>query len=784
MKTIRLYISFLIISIFSGYLQAANLDSLLNAVNTTKSSEQAQLFNQIARAYIPRNVDTCIFYINKALKAAETNDQPHETAQAYLYFAVIKKRQNNLEQANSFYQKVIDSFKDVRDTALVSKAYNGLAQIEFSKGNLYQAIDYLKKTIELKEKINDKRGEGIAYQTLGNVYGRLSENDKAIENFQIAMKLFREINDLKSISANLNSIGILYENLSTGNDTNNLSEALKYYLQALDINREIKNLQGMAEDMSNIGNIHAQFAEFFLNKIENHNYHSKIQLDSLLLLKNKYIQKSRENYDGARKIQEQLNNVEGIITAEINLGALSIIDSSYAQALTYFQAARKIIDQIDSPPYLTSLILYYDAQANMQLGNYNESLKLLEQSVIISEDADIKKTLMQDMNLLTDVYDSLGRYKDALSVHRRYAAIKDSIFTEETNNLSQEWSKRYRTKEKEQLLQAKEAKLKQQQIENKQQRLMLYGLGIIIIFVVVFIFLIFRQYRQKKRANEVLEAKNLLITQQKQEITDSIQYAQYIQLAVLPQLTSISSMMVDHFILFRPRDIVSGDFYWMKEMKASNSLMITAADCTGHGVPGAFMSLLGISFLNEITSHRGLDSPGLILDQLKQKVIDSLHQTEEVGSSHDGMDMSFVVVNKNEKQIKYAGANNPLYIIRSNEKPPLESEKMIQGDTHTLYEIKADKMPIGISHASDAKFTTHTIDYLEGDTIYLFSDGYADQFGGEKYKKLKYAPFKKMLLANINLPMDEQKQEIEELHLKWKGNMEQTDDIIVIGIRL
>ncbi|MCD6365958.1 MAG: SpoIIE family protein phosphatase, partial [Bacteroidales bacterium] len=504
------------------------------------------------------------------------------------------------------------------------------------------------------------------------------------------------------------------------------------------------------------------------------------QKDSLMQLAKENYQKATNNYQKAQKIQIEINDIKGFVITETNLGAFYISSKDYPKALEQLDDALEKVKEIDSPPYLTSIILYYRSQTNLFLQEPEKALADINQSLKIAKESNIKKTLSEDYNLLTDVYDFLGRYKEALYAHRQYGILKDSIFSEKTNKLSQEFGKR----ENERQLELKESQIKQQEIENKQQRLFLYGLGIIIIFIVVFIFLIFRQYRQKKRANEVLEAKNLLITQQKQEITDSIQYAQYIQLAVLPQLTSVSTMMVDHFILFRPRDIVSGDFYWMKELTASNSLMITAADCTGHGVPGAFMSLLGISFLNEITSYRELNSPGLILDQLKQKVIESLHQTEEVGSSHDGMDMSFVIINKNEKHVKYAGANNPLYIIRSNEMPPVESDKMLQGETHTLYEIKADKMPIGISHASDAKFTTHTINYLEGDTIYLFSDGYADQFGGEKYKKLKYMPFKKILLENINLSMDKQKQEIEELHLQWKGDREQTDDIIVIGIRL
>ncbi len=771
---------FIFLSSVASHVFAVNLDSLLQMENKVKPDEQAELFNRIAREYIRIDEGKAVFYINKALSAADKAHQPEETAQAYLYFAVVKKRQNNLDQATAFYQKVIDSFEKTNDTSLVSKAYTGLAQIKYTNGSLFQAIKYLDKTIELKQSINDLKGSGIAYNTMGNVYARLGENDKAIENYEKALNIFNEIDYQQGVATNLNAIGVVYETLANYNNFENFSEALKYYSQAKDIQAKIGNRNEESRSISNIGNIYSQMYGYYQIQLDASKNYSSIQRDSLMQLANENYRKAIKNYQEAQRIQIEINDIKGYVTSETNLGAFYINSKDYTKALEQLDDALEKVKEIDSPPYLTSIVLYYRARANLFLSQSQEALVDIKKSLQIAKESNIKKTLSEDYNLLTDVYDSLGRYKDALYAHRQYVSLKDSIFNEQTNKLIQEFGK----KENERQLELKESQIKQQEAENKQQRLMLYGLGVIIIFVVIFIFLIFRQYRQKKRANEILEAKNLLITQQKQEITDSIQYAQYIQLAVLPQVSAISTMVADHFILFKPRDIVSGDFYWMKELKTSNSLMVTAADCTGHGVPGAFMSLLGISFLNEITSHRELDSPGLILDQLKQKVIESLHQTEEVGSSHDGMDMSFIIINKNEKHVKYAGANNPLYLIRSNEMPPVESEKKIEGETHTLYEIKADKMPIGISHASHSKFTTHTFDYIEGDAIYLFSDGYADQFGGKKYKKMKYASFKQMLLANINLPMVEQKHQIDELHMKWKGGNEQTDDIIVIGIRL
>lgn len=257
-----------------------------------------------------------------------------------------------------------------------------------------------------------------------------------------------------------------------------------------------------------------------------------------------------------------------------------------------------------------------------------------------------------------------------------------------------------------------------------------------------------------------------MITQQKQEITDSIHYAKRIQTALLPPTHIIKSYLSDHFILFKPKDIVSGDFYWMTEK--NDSLVITAVDCTGHGVPGAFMSLLGVAYLNEIVNKVEELTASEMLNQLRQYVIRSLHQRETEGETKDGMDMSLCIIDKKNRKLEFAGANNPLYVIRNGE----------------LIETKGDKMPIGFHIRDDLPFTNHIIDFEPEDSIYLFSDGYADQFGGPDGKKLKYKPFKEILLQNNPLPMSEQKKVLDETFMEWKGELPQLDDVVVIGFKL
>ena len=283
--------------------------------------------------------------------------------------------------------------------------------------------------------------------------------------------------------------------------------------------------------------------------------------------------------------------------------------------------------------------------------------------------------------------------------------------------------------------------------------------------------LIKERTRELEDANAEIEAQRDLATNQrdqigaqKKEITDSIYYAERIQRSLLPQAAFLKKLLPEHFILFKPRDIVSGDFYWVNEK--SGKVYISAADCTGHGVPGAFMSMLGISFMNEIVSKKEETGPEEILNQLRKYIIKALKQEGQDGEGKDGMDMSILVFDKEQKTLCFAGANNPLYFIREG----------------NLQEIKADKMPVGI-HEKMNSFTRHTFDIQRGDTFYIFSDGYADQFGGAKAKKFMYSNFKQLLVTIQTKSMREQGKILEDTLESWKGDVEQIDDIIVIGLR-
>lgn len=290
-----------------------------------------------------------------------------------------------------------------------------------------------------------------------------------------------------------------------------------------------------------------------------------------------------------------------------------------------------------------------------------------------------------------------------------------------------------------------------------------------------------------------IEAQRDMLADQKEEIENnnkeilkSHEYAKKIQTSTLPDLESLNSLISDHFLFFRPRDIVSGDFFWTATVE--NTTVLTVSDCTGHGVPGAFMSMLGMSLLKEIVQKEYITHPAVILRRLRKEVINALGQKGQPGEQRDGMDLALITLFHDSGKLAYAGAYNPLYIARRKEQPRPEIENIsvfesLEDNGYILYEIQADKMPIGYFVKMD-KFSSHELELREGDNIYLFSDGYPDQFGGPRGKKFKYKPFKEMLLRNAHLSMKQQNQILGETLDDWMGIQAQVDDICVIGLRI
>lgn len=253
------------------------------------------------------------------------------------------------------------------------------------------------------------------------------------------------------------------------------------------------------------------------------------------------------------------------------------------------------------------------------------------------------------------------------------------------------------------------------------------------------------------------------LQKQKKELTDSIRYASYIQQAMLPSLELFSRLLPESVVFFKPRELVSGDFYWISRQR--KKIILAAVDCTGHGVPGGLMSVLGISFLNEMVSRGEALTASSLLNQLRERVMKALHQTGRWDEQKDGMDIALCIIDTGNHVLHFAGANNPAYLVRNDE----------------LLEIPGDKMPIGIHMVTEKSFTNHMLDIAKNDKVYIFTDGFIDQFGGEKSKKFKNIRFRELIRNVAKLPFSKQFEFLEDQLVQWKGNLPQIDDILIIG---
>jgi serine phosphatase RsbU (regulator of sigma subunit) len=273
------------------------------------------------------------------------------------------------------------------------------------------------------------------------------------------------------------------------------------------------------------------------------------------------------------------------------------------------------------------------------------------------------------------------------------------------------------------------------------------------------------------KETHMAQVKNIMDTENKPQgkyrrnIDESLKYASYIQRALLPSPLNMKRSLPEHFLVFMPRDIVSGDFYFLAQKKSL--LIVAVADCTGHGVPGAFLSILGLTFLNEIVHYGNYSSASSILNQMREKIMKAMRQTGDEDEQKDGIDIALGIINTETNQLNYSGAFNPVYIVKKN----------------NIMELLGDTMPIGIAADEEKSFTDHSCELDEGDLIYFFTDGFVDQFGGPKGKKFKYQPFRSLILTISTLPIHKQKEKLIDTFNAWKGNLPQLDDVLMLGWR-
>lgn len=587
------------------------------------------------------------------------------------------------------------------DPVLSYKVFKNLSVLFYQNDRNIEALENIREALRVAKKNGNDTLLAKAYLFTANILSR-----KSIAQYDTALILLRQSEYLHE-KLKLKDKGLLYYYYGTAyHAKNEYDQSIKYFSIAIDEYKRIGDTTSVVAASKEIGDIY-----YFLNKNE----------------------QALRYYTQAFELQQKMTfqNNESIATLACDIGYMYAVLGDMEKFRYYEKESNK----------------YAELSIGWFAKNYCAQW-------------------------FSDIHERKGNYKEALRYLQQYITSKDSMLQKESIDKLAKAEADLNAQFKVELTKKEEEKKRiiLEQAEHQQRLLRNIFISGLVISLVLLYF-VFKNYRDKKQANVTLqqqkdkiELQKKIVDYQNKELTDSINYAQTIQKSILPEMSDIQNAFPDSFIFFKPKDVVSGDFYWFKQK--SNRRYIAAVDCTGHGVPGAFMSMIANTLLNEIIDNKGIVHPADVLNELKKEIMRSLKQTGADGENKDGLDIALCMLEGNT--LEYAGAHNPLWLF-------------LEGN---LIEIKGDNQPVGVAYKNDKEFTNHVLDVTKTDAFYIFTDGFADQFGGIDGKKFKYSRLKQMITDLCKLPVNEQHKKLASIFDEWKRDLEQVDDVLVIGIKM
>lgn len=748
--------------LINTFSQNIEIDSLVNYLNTAKEdTNKVKCLHSLFFRYEYNDVPLAEEYINEALTLSKKIDFQRGEAFSYVCLGYLSEDQGKFNEALEWFHTSLKVYKKIDNKKGISRGLRNISSVYMSRGQYAKGLDYSLQALKISEELADRKLIALDYTNIGGIYHGMEDYPKALTYFLKALKMSEETGEKGNVANDLCNIGVAYKEMG------DYSKALEYYSKSLEVAKEF-------------------------------------------------------------------NKTKSILAAYSNIGGVYDEQKEYKKALEYYQKAQNIAEEVGDISIL-SIVLANIGSTNIYLKNYNEAEAVLIKALALTNQTGAISTKKMVHEFLSDLYEETNDFKKAHYHYKEYSNLKDTIFNMEKfedmtrNELTYEFDK------KEAILKAEQEKEAAIAFADKRrQKLFIWLLLSIVIAITIIALVVFRTLKLTRHQKSIIENQKEIVEEKNKEILDSINYAKRIQSAILPSNKVVKEYLKDSFIIYKPKDIVAGDFYWMESVslrhsglapeslknksaviqneiagQASNNdiILFAAADCTGHGVPGAMVSVICNNGLNRSVREYGITDPGKILDKTREIVIQEFEKSED--DVKDGMDIALCSLkfeveklqntkNKTVATLQYAGANNPLWIVRpvrhcGIEEPVLNEieveyqDKQVAGQAsnndYELIEIKADKQPIG-KYAEPEPYITHTIELEKGDTIYIFSDGYADQFGGEKGKKFKASNFKKLILSIQNQSLEQQKETINNTFEDWKGGLEQLDDVCVIGVRL
>ncbi len=721
-----------------------------------------QVLNYIGVVYYHMpEYDSAKKYFTRSYNIAEESKNVEQEADALYRLGNISRKENAMQTSHEYYKRSLALYEKMNDLNGIAKVHNSIGLIYYSDEKYDSAVVHYQKTKSIREESGDTRGTGIALHNIANVYINWGRYEDALPYYFKALRNFEKIDFKLGISSCQNNIALIYEEWSK------LDKAREYYKKALKTRQDIGNEKEVANTLSNLGNLCTQEVIDSL-EIE----YGEKWIDSVNIYKNtrqmmKKFAEALKYHKQSLEIRQKINDKRGIASSLNNLGTVYMNAGNNQKALEYYQQALDLSNELENTKESITNLLGM-ARAYQYTNDLEKALNYLNRSYDVATTINARPKLRDITESFAEIYALKDNYQKAYHYYREYSNYKDDILNNQFSEKLAEEQTKYETVKKEARIKLlnKEKALAEQRNKTMRRTIIFFIVGFMLVGGLTVI--VIRQNNKVKQANSLLETKNELITQQHNEIKDSINYARQIQKAILPPDDYIDKLYADKFILYKPRDVVSGDFYWIS--KRNNRVITVAADCTGHGVPGAFMSMLGVAFFNEIVSKNPMIHANEILNEMRSRVIDSLHQTGKTGGSQDGMDLALHILDYDTNILEFSGANNPLILIRDGE----------------LSMVKGDKMPIGIHDLANQEFTNHTFEFKKNDRVYTFSDGYQDQFGGPDEKKFKIKNLKNLLLEIHQKPMNEQREILDKTFKDWmaESDQEQIDDVILIGVKI
>ncbi|MCE3258694.1 MAG: protein serine/threonine phosphatase [Bacteroidetes bacterium] len=692
------------------------------------------LLDSVLTLYHKEKADTT--KLSHILYLVENLEDPH----AWIpYNAILLKESTNALDKKNLDKVHLRFYKNI-----LAGAYNNLGFYYNQAGKKEYALNYFKKSMTILEEINNKQGLSDVYNNIGLIYKNVGQVSQCLEYYFKCLKICDELGDRRGKASSLNNIGMMYLDLEEH------VKALEYLRDALSEWEKLNVKRGMSSSLGNLGLLY-----------------SKMGRPNMSL----------EYYFKALVLNEKNGDKEGIGTSLGNIGWVFFEQKKYQKALDYFERSlsyKKLVNDQAGIAYSYNSI----GSVYRKLEQYDLALEYGQKSYEMGKKMGYPDIIKRSSLLLYTVYKEKKMPEKALAMYEDFMQMRDSIQSEQArkDGLKRQYQYEFDIKEKEYKSEQEKRELKYSS-EIQRQKLIFNASLIGGITLFLFLIVLYQRFRITNRQKGIIENQKREIDnafsalhEKNKEVMDSIYYARRIQSALLTTHEYFNKhLRKDYFILYKPKDIVSGDFYWATETERPSHpkrFYLAVCDSTGHGVPGAFMSLLNIGFLSEAINEKGLVYPDEIFNYTRKRLIENINKEGQ----KDGFDGTLVCMESQSNGttlITYSAAYCKPLIVRGGRAIALQN----------------DRMPVGISERMES-FTRHTIIGEPNDMLFLFTDGYADQFGGPKGKKFKHRPLEELMCAIAAKPLEAQQEKLGTVFDEWKGALEQVDDVCVIGIRL